>query len=447
MYPRVSTTNSRWSRRSVLGGLALAALPAPAFAANVGVDLAPAGGDQTAAFQAGLDRATAEKRPFVLGPGTYRIGAIRLPDGAQITGVAGLTTLTAADGGLAISGGPAKRIVLSGLGIDGRERAAAGAEALVHLIGVEELRVADCLIGRGTASGLLLDRCGGRVERNAIAACGAIGVFARDSRRLTIADNSVTDCGDGGILVHRAQAGDDGTIVSRNRVERIAARSGGTGQVGNGINTFRAGGVAIVENRISDCALSGIRVNGGGNLRIVGNEVTRSGETALYVEFEFTGAVVASNVIDTAAMGISVVNFMQGGRLAVVSGNLVRNITRPPPYPAEVPGMGFGITVEADATITGNVVESVTQAGILVGWDRYLRDVAVTGNVVRGAPIGLFVSVDGAAGPAILADNLISGAKTAIQGQRHGEPVGGDMLASGAQSFPHLTLSGNRAAK
>ena len=44
----------------------------------------------------------------------------------------------------------------------------------------------------------------------------------------------------------------------------------------------------------------------------VGNEVTRSGETALYVEFEFTGAVVASNVVDGGVMGISVVNFMQG---------------------------------------------------------------------------------------------------------------------------------------
>lgn len=434
-------------RRNFLALTALTALPHPAFAAVVGADLAPGSGDQTTAFQAGLDKATAEKRPFVLAPGTYRIGAIRLPDGAQVIGTAGLTTLTAGDGGLAISGGPAKRIVLSGLGIDGREKAAAGAEALVHLIGVEDLRLSDCLVGRGTASGIVLDRCGGRVERNGIAACGAIGVFARDSRRLTIADNTVSDCGDGGILVHRAQAGDDGTLVSRNRVERIAARSGGTGQVGNGINTFRAGGVAIVENRISDCALSGIRVNGGGNLRIVGNEVTRSGETALYVEFEFTGAVVASNIVDTAAMGISVVNFMQGGRLAVVSGNLVRNITRPAPYPTGVPGMGFGITVEADATVSGNVIEAVAQAGLFIGWDRHLRDVVASGNVVRGAPIGIFVSVDAAAGPAIIADNLISGAKTAIQGQRHGEPVGGDLLAAGAQAFPHLTLSGNRLAK
>ena len=133
--------------------------------------------------------------------------------------------------------------------------------------------------------------------------------------------------------------------------------SGGTGQVGNGINTFRAGNVAILENRVTDCAFSGIRVNGGGDIRIVGNEVTRSGETALYVEFEFTGAVVANNVVHGGQMGISIVNYQVGGRLAVVSGNLVRDITRPAQPPFAPPGVGYGITVEADTAVTGNVIE------------------------------------------------------------------------------------------
>ena len=107
------------SRRAVVLSASAAlplSLPLPAVASVVGVDLAPGSGDQTAAFQAGLDKATAEKRPFVLAPGTYRIGAVRLPDGAQIVGTAGLTTLVAVDDGLALTGGPAKRIVLSGLG-------------------------------------------------------------------------------------------------------------------------------------------------------------------------------------------------------------------------------------------------------------------------------------------------------------------------------------------
>lgn len=435
------------SRRALLLSASAVLAPLPLRAAVVGVDLAPSGADQTAAFQAGVDKATVEKRPFVLAPGIYRIGQIRLPDGAQVIGTAGLTTLAASDGGALVSAGPAKRIVLSGLALDGRTLSAKDGDGLAQFAGVEDLRIVDCTIGRAAMSGVVLERCGGRIERCTIAAVGAFGLLARDSRRLTIADNIVTDCGDGGILVHRSTPGEDGTIIARNRVERIAARSGGTGQVGNGINTFRAGGVSISDNRISDCALSGIRSNGGSNLRIVGNEVTRSGETALYVEFEFSGAVIASNIVDTAAMGISVVNFMQGGRLAVVSGNLVRNITRPAPYPTEVPGVGYGITVEADTAVTGNVVETVAQAGILVGWDRYLRDVTVTGNVVRGAPIGVSVSVDTQAGAAIIADNILSGGRIGIVGQRHGVPVGGDLALAGADAHPNLTVERNRVEK
>lgn len=434
------------SRRLLLASPLLAALPARAFAAIVGADISPSGADQTASFQAGVEKAVAEKRPFVVAPGTYRIGAIRLPDGAQVIGTAGLTILQASDGGPMFSAGPAKRVVLSGLAIDGREQAAKGAAALVHLVGVEDGRIVDCTIGRGAASGVQLERCGGRVERTTIAACAVFGILARDSRRLTIADNLVSDCGDGGILVHRSQPGEDGTIVARNRVERISARSGGTGQVGNGINTFKAGNVAILENRVTDCAFSGIRVNGGGDLRIVGNEVTRSGETALYVEFEFTGAVVASNVVDGGVMGISVVNFMQGGRLAVVSGNLVRNITKPAPYEVGPPGVGYGITVEADTAVTGNVIEGAGQAGILAGWGPYLRDITLSGNVIRGAPTGIVVSVVEKSGAAIISGNMISGAKTGIRADRHGQAVGGDLVA-GAGGFAHLTIMGNRLEK
>ena len=35
---------------------------------------------------------------------------------------------------------------------------------------------------------------------------------------------------------------------------------------------------------------------------------SRSGETAIYAEFAFQGAVIGSNIVDGAANGISVVN-------------------------------------------------------------------------------------------------------------------------------------------
>jgi hypothetical protein len=73
----------------------------------------------------------------------------------------------------------------------------------------------------------------------------------------------VRDCANGGILVHRWSVGEDATIVARNRVMRIAARAGGTGQNGNGINIFRAGNVMVTDNHVSDCAFSAIRANSG----------------------------------------------------------------------------------------------------------------------------------------------------------------------------------------
>ena len=435
------------TRRAFLATAAAFAAVAPARAAIVGADMVPGSGDRSEVFRAGLAQAVAEKRPFVLAPGTYRIGAIELPDGAQIHGTAGLTTLVAAGDGALMRARGGKRIVLSGLSFDGQNRSAAGAEALLSFTDVTDLRLVDCIVGRAGEMGILTERCGGRIERCTVGSIGSYGIFGRDGRGMTIADCTVADCGEGGILVHRWKRGEDGTVVRGNRVERIRARSGGTGQYGNGINVYRADGVAVLDNRVTDCALSGIRVNAGSNARISGNEVLRSGETAIYVEFEFQGAVVANNVIDGAANGISVVNFMQGGRLATVSGNLIRNLTSKAPYPNDPPIFGFGITVEADTTVTGNVIEGAPYCGIIAGWGPYLRNLAITGNVVREARIGIIVTVVEKAGEAVIVGNVFQGTKEgAIVGGRWTEMVTGDLARKGAAVPSHLTIESNRSA-
>jgi uncharacterized secreted repeat protein (TIGR03808 family) len=210
----------------------------------------------------------------------------------------------------------------------------------------------------------------------------------------------------------------------------------------------RADGVAILDNRVTDCALSGIRVNAGSNARISSNEVLRSGETAIYVEFEFQGAVVADNVIDGAANGISVVNFMQGGRLATVSGNLIRNLTSKAPYPNDPPIFGFGITVEADTAVTGNVIEGAPYCGIIAGWGPHLRNLAITGNVIREARIGIIVTVVEKAGEAVIVGNVFQGTKEgAIVGARWTEVVTGDLTVEGARVPAHLTIDRNRVAR
>ena len=96
---------------------------------------------------------------------------------------------------------------------------------------------------------------------------------------------------------------------------------------------------------------------------------------------------------------ISVTNFNNGGRLATVHSNLIRNIgvQRPRTSPEDA---GIGIGIEAETAVTGNVVESAAHIGIRAGWGPYLRNVTISGNIVRNAAIGIAVSVAPKAGDA-----------------------------------------------
>jgi uncharacterized secreted repeat protein (TIGR03808 family) len=155
--------------------------------------------------------------------------------------------------------------------------------------------------------------------------------------------------------------------------------------------------------------------------------------------------VIANNVVDTASIGVSVTNFNNGGRFAVVQGNVIRNVTaRRPAGTDPNDGFGVGIGVEADTAVTGNIIENAATAGIAVGWGQYMRDVTVTGNVVRGAPVGIAVSVTPGAGSAVIADNLIAAAKSgAIVGMDQRRAMSGD-LTKDATRFAQLAISGNR---
>src|SRR6185295_4824569 len=166
------------------------------------------------------------------------------------------------------------------------------------------------------------------------------------------------------------EAGEDGTLVLDNTIEEIGARDGGTGQNGNAINVFRAGSVTVRGNRIKDCVFSAVRGNAASNIRILDNACNTLGEVALYAEFGFEGAVIANNTVDGAGHGISVTNFNEGGRLATVQGNILRNLAPQAHARIENSTHGVGIFVEADTAVTGNVVENATVAGIMAGWGR-----------------------------------------------------------------------------
>ena len=407
-----------------------------------------AGADQSKAL-ARLFADCAERGvPAFLPAGDYRLSGIALPDNLWLSGVPGRTRLIHAGQGPFLTAEGLMRLRLSGLVLEGDGRPLGGdVEGLVNLRFIADLAIEDCAITGSSKHGINVEHCGGRISGNAISQAAFAGIFAVENDRLAITGNRVFDCGNGGILVHRWEAGEDGTMVSGNRVYRILARDGGTGENGNGINIFRAANVMVSGNHISDCAFSAIRANGATNVQIIGNQCLRSGETAIYSEFGFEGAMVSDNLIDGAANGILIVNFDEGGRLSTVSGNIVRNLSLKGPYIHDGAGFGFGIAAEADTVITGNIIENAPKWGLMLGWGPYMRNLVVTGNLVRAAGGGCAVTVVEGAGTALIADNLFHEVKDgAILGYRWNEKVTGDLVKDGATAFPHLTLDGNRAA-
>ena len=445
------------NRRAFLGSLCLPALAGPALAADgIGglrgsIDAAEFGvasGSrklQTAALQRAIDAAAKRGRPLFIGPGFYRTGALTLPSNSMIVGVPGATGLVLIGDGPLVSATRARSITLDGIGLDGT-----GGVILESLGGlarfdqVEDLRINDCSFSASPKSALSLSKTGGWIERNRITGARDYALYSLDATTLSITGNVVADCSDGGILVHRTAPGEDGTLVSGNRIDRIGAASGGTGQWGNGINVYRAGNVVISDNRVADCAFSAIRSNGGSNIHITGNSCLRAGETSIYSEFVFQGAVITSNVVDGATTGISIANFLDGGRMAVCANNIVRNLKTTGPYPSDPPGFGTGIWAEADTAVTGNLVENAPLYGINLGWGPYLRNVSATGNVVRNASVGIAVTVVEGAGKAVIANNVISETpRGAIVGFRWAERVTKDLAITGAEAWPHLSLQGN----
>ncbi|HUH48857.1 MAG TPA: TIGR03808 family TAT-translocated repetitive protein [Mycoplana sp.] len=448
------------SRRLFLSSIGLGATALPALGAGapvLNVDLRGAidasahgvwpGGDdrKSKAFAKLLRDAAAKNLPVFLPPGDYHVSNIELPENTRLTGVPGATRILYGGGGHLFAGQDVNSLVLENLVIDGGNRWLDDTvQGLVHLGGAREVRIDNCEIKGSAKSALYLERCGGRIERNRISGAADFAVYAIESSGLTISANTIMECANGGILVHRWNKGPDGTMVSGNRIAQIAATKGGTGEYGNGINIFRADDVMVANNHVSDCAFSAIRSNAGSNVQIAGNTCLNSGETAIYSEFGFQGAIVSGNLIDGAANGILIVNFNEGGRLATVTGNVVRNLRLEGPYVHDGAGFGFGIAVEADTVVSGNTVENAAKYGLMLGWGPYMRGLVVNGNLVRGAPVGCAVTVVEGASSALISGNIFEETpQGAIAGYRWNERTTGE-LSDEPERFAHITIERNR---
>ncbi len=399
--------------------------------------------DQSQELERAIRRAAELGMALRLPPGDVVAGDVELRQPVRLVGDADSRLVCRAGARRLLRVRGTARCELLGVRIDGAgQQRAMGqeqADGLLMLEDIASVRVVDCIIEQARGHGLFLRGCGGLLVGNRLRDVAETALFALDCQALEITHNDIMHCGNGGILVWQSVKRHDGALVARNRIRRIRADAGGTGQNGNGINVFRGGGVRVVDNDIAECAYSSVRDNSGDEVVIARNICRRSGEVAIFVEFTFERALVAGNLVEGATAGISVTNMKEGGRLATVTGNIVRDLIPVRGLPGEE---GYGIGVEADSTVTGNVVERAAKYGIALGWGKYLRNVTATGNVVRQSPVGVAVSVVKGAGRAVISANVFDEVRIAVAGYDHARRVTGELL--GARRAPrHVLINAN----
>jgi len=438
-----------FTRRALIAGSFASVIAAPAAAQPKGIDAARFGvrantdSDQTQALQRAIDEAARARQPLWLDLGRYRTGPLRLAPGLRIIGAHGETTLRLVQGPSLFTADGARDVSLQGLTLDGQGIKPGGDGALLDFNAVSGLTIADCVIVNAGGNALALRQCTGTVSGNTFRNSADNALFSLDGK-LTIRGNTIARSGNGGIRIWQSAKRSDGSIVENNTIEDTQARGGGDGQNGNAINVYRAEGVIVRGNIIRRAAFTAVRGNAASHIVIRNNQCFELGEVAIYSEFDFVDATIIDNVIDTAAMGIAVTNMDQGGHLAVVRGNVIRNMINKRPQGGP-DAYGIGIGVEADTTVSGNTIENAPVMGIVVGAGKYLRDCKVTSNIVRDAGIGVGVSVAPGAGKATITANVFSGIKRgAVVGMEWDKVVTGDLARGGAEKFPQLTIRDNK---
>ena len=446
-----------FNRRSILTGSASAAITGAAVLGSVtsaahaaspvssadarqyGVE-PNAARNQTQILQRAIDEAASTTGQLFLPAGTFVVAGLTINQPLTLWGIPGRTRLIAPSPSSIIKVENTNDVTLTGLLIDGAGSAPLGAEgALLNVANCQQFSMENCQIINSIGNGAAITGSTGHIRSNTIARCRSAALHTLDNQGLQITANHIHDCSDNGILIWQSAGRADGATVTQNRIERIAALSGGSGQNGNGINIYRAGSVIISQNNITDCAYSAVRNNAGSNVQILANNCTRLGEVALYAEFEFQGAVISDNIVDQAAAGISITNFSSGGRLAVCANNIITNLFKRPPPDTR----GVGIAVEADTVVTGNIVENAPEAGLALGWGTATRNISATGNITRRCKNGIIASVTPGAQSILIANNIIAEADTAIVGMDHETAVTGDLTKPGVKAPGNLTMSGN----
>lgn len=440
-------------RRRVLFGLGVGlALPAVITAARAAQPIDAAGdfglngadpSDQSQRLQAALDAAASEGRALTLPGAGFHVQNLRFPSSAQVSGIVGKTILTG-NGDMPVGTiDSANGLRLEGIVFEAKPPSTGALpQNLLDIRNSSALSLRQCWFRNTAANGIRLLGSEATIEDCEFENIADAAIHSQNGAGLLLRGNRIRKGGNGGIRIWRDAPGPDRSIITGNRVEQIDWTRGGNGQNGNGVSIFRADDVIVSDNHFEDCAFSGVRVNAGRNTQIRGNTCRNSGEVAIFSEFEFSGSVIADNIVDGAATGIVMTNLDSGGRLATCTGNIVRNITpRSATNPDTTP---VGIFAEADAVIANNAVDNVPGIGIAAGYGPYRRNLVISNNVITNTETGIAVSVAAQETPGMVrvTGNLISGATRAIAGFEWEKPITSD-LASDAAKFPGIAVEGN----
>jgi len=256
------------NRRNFLGSLLVSATSLPAFASDRlqqfaglrgSLDVSDFGvrpdvyDDQSKQLQEILNSASEENKPVFLPPGNYVISNLELPVRTRLIGIQGASRVIYGGGGSMLAGTGTELVHIEGVAFDGANRNFSDTfGGLVHIRACPNVVIEKCDFLGSNGTAITLDTCGGRLDRNSISgAAGLAAVYSVNATGLSVTNNVVSDCANGGLLVHRWEVGEDNTIVSGNRIRNISAKGGGTGQRGNGINLFRTNGVIVSNNHIT----------------------------------------------------------------------------------------------------------------------------------------------------------------------------------------------------
>lgn len=384
-------------------------------------------------LQTVFDLARTQGLPVFLQPGVFQSGPLTVlaTNGGgkplKVEAVPGAATIRFTGGGTPLKIENMSSVRFHGVVFDGQNLAlpdyAYLRPAFIALKQTNDIIFEDCQIKNSPGIGVYVTGGNAKLSGCYIAS-HSIGVFSEDAQTF-VHKNNIAMIANNGVMIWRSANSGDNSEVTGNIINGIETAAGGTGQNGNGVNVFRAMGVNICDNHILNVKYSAVRCNGGGMAVIEGNNIWNAREVAIYIEapgagIDLAGAIVSNNHLDTVGTGVSVANaglYSDGvARSVVIEGNRISNarvvqITDPGYWPPN--SGGNGITAETDCVISGNIIDGAQGIGVQIGTNDAVRDICVTGNLVRASAIGIAVSnnvIAGTSGEVIVSGNIVRGA-------------------------------------